>query len=190
MIFRKASALVCLASALSACAEGSPPLADTFRSAAPPGSVPTVANETEPAAVVVSFLAEGLSSDVDATAVVLGMAAQPYVAEVGTSERRGEDGEDTTANLRGKLVFESEATYEAWVSGDMDDLFAPLGGVSEVARLDISRPEASASSSVGAVSRDMSITYQNTGNDAEGDADIDAVTVICPGDYADCKPSN
>lgn len=152
----------------------------------------------------------------DTSAIVLEMAAQPYVAEVGTSRKQSPSGMQggqnqtsgqgnaqsqtggqgtnsaarQTVNLKGKLVCETEDAYAAWAENDLVTTFAPLGGIASVARLDISRPEANASSRMGGGSGDTSITYQNTGNDATGDADIDAVTVICPGDYADCKPSN
>lgn len=36
----------------------------------------------------------------------------------------------------------------------------------------------------------MSVEYVNIGHDAAGASDIDAVTVVCPGDGAKCKPSN
>ena len=39
------------------------------------------------------------------------------------------------------------------------------------------------------IADDISIIYSNSDNESEGDADIDAVTVIC-GDGAQCEPSN
>ena len=114
----------------------------------------------------------------------LEMAQDPHVARLSVSA-------DAAS---GSLVFEDLATFTEWRETEMGAFFEPLGGPDvvetslRVTRADLLRATdpLAATDAMGSVS----IEYSSSGNEATGDADVDAVTVICPGDDADCKPSN
>lgn len=97
------------------------------------------------------------------------------------------------SRVEGALVFQEFEAFSLWREDKMESFFQPVGGVSDLKMsLRIFRPELLAQSNVPGMDPidDVSVSYRNTGNDSAGDADIDAVTVICPGEQADCKPSN
>jgi hypothetical protein len=99
------------------------------------------------------------------------------------------------ASVHGTLLFSDVAELAAWRQSRMADFLAPMGGADEL-RTTIRIVNRDLLNAYGLGNPDsalenLSITYTNTGNDASGgDADIDAVTVVCPGDFADCSPSN
>ena len=114
----------------------------------------------------------------------LEMAQDPHVARLSVSA-------DAAS---GSLVFEDFDAFTEWRETEMGAFFEPLGGPEvvetslRVTRADLLRASdpLAATDAMGSVS----IEYSSSGNEATGDADVDAVTVICPGDDADCKPSN
>ncbi|WP_370159307.1 hypothetical protein [Limimaricola soesokkakensis] len=97
------------------------------------------------------------------------------------------------SRVEGALVFQEFEAFSLWREDKMESFFQPVGGVSDLKMsLRIFRPDLLAQSNVPGMDPigDVAVSYSNTGNESAGDADIDAVTVICPGDQADCKPSN
>ncbi|MCZ4260608.1 hypothetical protein O4G76_07105 [Limimaricola sp. G21655-S1] len=97
------------------------------------------------------------------------------------------------SRVEGALMFQEFEAFSLWRKDKMESFFQPVGGVNDLdMSLRIFRPELLAQSNVPGMDPigDVAVSYRNTGNDSAGDADIDAVTVICPGDQADCKPSN
>jgi hypothetical protein len=101
-------------------------------------------------------------------------------------------GEGTSVN--GMLVFTDIAGLTAWRGSEMEDFFAPLGGMDMVETtiriVDRGRLAEYGLGTSDTPLENLTITYVNEGNESDGDADIDAVTVVCPGDFADCSPSN
>lgn len=138
--------------------------------------------------VVLEFNAPEVSLEgADAFAGVLVLADDPHLARMIVSP--GPDG-----GVSGALVFPGVDAFTAWHDGDGSGFFDPLGESASieqtlrVSREDLMRHLEDAGG-LGSLD-ELSIEYANTDNDAAGDADIDAVTVICAGDDADCKPSN
>jgi hypothetical protein len=146
--------------------------------------------------VVVEFMATDLQIEGGAASAALELAQEPQLADLDISVVAVPDGsgdDDQRYDLDGALVFPAVEAFETWRDDRMQDYFAPVGGLSRLATsMRVFRPGlvAQAESGMGSGLEDVSITYRNTGNDSAGDSDIDAVTVICPGDHADCKPSN
>ena len=105
------------------------------------------------------------------------------------------DPPDAPASAEGTLLFGDLAALAEWRQTDMDDFLAPMGGADAVATtIRVVNKDTLAAYGLGGTQtglENLSITYTNTGNDTGGaDADIDAVTVVCPGDFAECSPSN
>ncbi|WP_338243775.1 hypothetical protein [Aurantiacibacter hainanensis] len=112
-------------------------------------------------------------------------ATQPNVARLGL-----EDGE--TGEVSGLLVFATIDEFAAWRESSMDSFFGNFGEDASFRSVRIIRPanaELSGRSGLSQLADEIRISYQNAENEAAGDADIDAVTVIC-GDGAECTPSN
>lgn len=134
---------------------------------------------------VLSFSAATTGGDPLATAAEL--ARDPRAARVALRRDAGEA-------ITGRLVFEDVAALEAFRADGMADYFAPVGGMDSVeVEMTAFRPALLRRSDAEALLDgldSLSITYSNDGNRAAGDADIDAVTVICTGGDADCTPSN
>lgn len=145
-----------------------------------PSSVPVIVFEVSvPRAV----------ADGSLLAVILDMAEAPQLSRVQVSDLFADaSGVDAT------LVFEGLETFSLWRENEMEPFLRPLGGMAGAnVTLRIFRSDLLATGhpqQTAAGLGDVSVTYRNSGNDSAGDADIDAVTVICPGDDADCKPSN
>ena len=119
-------------------------------------------------------------------AVALKMAQEPFVARIDVPS--GSEG-----SLMGTLVFDDPEAFTAFREGGMNAFFEPLGDPSTVQMdLTVFRPDLvregdpSASGGLGG----FSVNYSNDDNRSAGDADIDAVTVVCPGENAECSPSN
>ncbi|MXO84573.1 hypothetical protein GRI38_00805 [Altererythrobacter aurantiacus] len=113
-------------------------------------------------------------------------ASQPGVAQLRFRHRYN------NAEVRATIVFESMAHFLSWRETEMAQFFDAFGQNIEIRSVRIVRPEELAkagASDLSQIADDIAITYRNSGNESEGDADIDAVTVIC-GDGAQCKPSN
>lgn len=94
--------------------------------------------------------------------------------------------------LTGILAFESIQEFEEWGASGFEEFIAPFGPDASLRSLRFVRPNHSVigdNDALAALAERIQVSYRNTGNEAEGDADIDAVTVIC-GDGATCKPSN
>ncbi|EKE43275.1 hypothetical protein OCGS_2612 [Oceaniovalibus guishaninsula JLT2003] len=135
---------------------------------------------------VLDFTVE-LGADIDPVAAVTQMAQSEHLARLDTDP-------DLAIGTSGKLVFQDPADYATWLQEEADTFFGPVGGLEAVNLnalvfrpdlLSISDPEA-----LLAGLENLSIRYVNMGNRSDGDADIDAVTVVCTGRGADCKPSN
>ena len=135
--------------------------------------------------VVLTFTAEDVQGD-DFMAQAADTARAPYVAQITVSS-------EAQGAASGVLVFETLGRFSDWRDDGMSEFFEPFGGAASVETtlrafradlLQASDPR----SAVG--SEDMTVEYTNTDNDAAGDAEIDAVTVVCPGDDAECSPSN
>lgn len=134
---------------------------------------------------VVQFEARSGSSDEAIVPVITQAASQPHVAKLTLSQS------DRT-RVSGTLLFETMEGFETWRSSDMQPFFDQFGEEFSVTSLRVRLPRELARASdngLASIADDINIAYRNTGNDADGDADIDAVTVIC-GDGADCTPSN
>ncbi|SDY92553.1 hypothetical protein [Citreimonas salinaria] len=154
------------------------------------------APEARDVVVVVAFSATGLALENNAVNAVIELARDPNLSDVEVSVAEPEPNENGPSNrydLDGALVFSKLASFTQWHEKHMDNYFAPVGGLDAVeTSFHVARPDLLELKDLGAEHglEDVSISYSNSGNDAAGDADIDAVTVICPGDHADCKPSN
>ncbi|SFP47660.1 hypothetical protein [Tranquillimonas alkanivorans] len=140
--------------------------------------------------VVFEFTATDVQAEGDLTARILGMAEAPQVARVVTSGPPS----DGATRVEGALVFDGLDAFSTWRESEMEPFFQPVGGTSGLdTTLRIFRADLVAAGNpdgAGGALGDVSVTYHNSDNDSAGDADIDAVTVVCPGDHADCKPSN
>lgn len=140
------------------------------------------------AVAVLEFTANDVNMERDVVSNVLDIAQEPSLSRLEISNLTAE-----TSRVVGALVFDEIEAFSVWRKEKMESFFQPIGEMTELdTTLRIFRPELLAQSDVQGLSslRDVSITYRNSDNDSAGDADIDAVTVICPGDQADCKPSN
>ncbi|WP_375259271.1 hypothetical protein [Citreimonas sp.] len=165
-----------------------------------PHAGPAGAQSTEPAApdtvIVVEFRALDLAIDGGAVDAALALADTPHLADLDISVASGtpDAGRDGARyDLDGALVFSDLDSFSSWKEDGMTGFFDPVGGLAQVATsMRVFRPNLLAQADDGMRSgfEDVSIRYRNSGNDAAGDSDIDAVTVLCPGDHADCKPSN
>ena len=105
------------------------------------------------------------------------------------------DPPDAPASAEGTLLFGDVAELARWRQTRMEDFLAPMGGADAVATtVRVVNHDVLAAYGLGGPRtglENLSITYTNTGNDTGGaDADIDAVTVVCPGDFAECSPNN
>lgn len=120
---------------------------------------------------------------------VLAQAEAPQLARLVVR-----DPPDEPANVNGTLLFADVAALVAWRQTQMEDFLTPMGGADEV-ETTIRLVNRELLDAYGLGRSDMglenlSVTYTNADNASDGDADIDAVTVVCPGDFADCSPSN
>ncbi|PRY94477.1 hypothetical protein BCF33_0067 [Hasllibacter halocynthiae] len=113
------------------------------------------------------------------------LAGRPFVAQLDLSAAEGP---------RGTLVFRSVGAFENWRRDERGEFYETFGGADAVEEESLAfRPDLLAISDpeeLLAGLKTLSIAYVNTGNDSKGDADIDAVTVVCPGLGAECSPSN
>ena len=138
--------------------------------------------------LVLEFTASDVKMAGDVVPNLLEMGQEKQLSRLEVSDLDAE-----VSYIEGALVFQEFEAFSLWREDRMESFFQPVGGMEDLEMtLHIFRPELLAQSDVhgtGALS-DVSVSYRNTGNDSAGDADIDAVTVICPGDQADCKPSN
>ncbi|WP_156032403.1 hypothetical protein [Parvularcula oceani] len=104
------------------------------------------------------------------------------------------DQPDAPATVEGALIFADIAALAEWRDRRMQDFFEPMGGPDAMqTTIRVVNRDLMARYGLGSADmplEEVSITYANEGNDAGGDADIDAITVICPGDFSDCDPSN
>ena len=105
------------------------------------------------------------------------------------------DPPDAPASAEGTLLFDDVASLARWRQRRMEDFLAPMGGEDAVTTtIRIVNKDVLGAYGLGGTRaglENLSITYTNTGHDTGGaDADIDAVTVVCPGDFAECSPSN
>lgn len=135
-----------------------------------------------PAAVVLHYSVTGVQSD-SLLARATAIAAEPHVARV----RMAGEGKSS----KGVLVFASLEDYASWRERRMAGFFNGFGPGATVESVRILRPdqiEKSQAMDLLGIG-DVNIQYRNADNEAEGDADIDAVTVICA-DGAECEPSN
>jgi hypothetical protein len=178
-------------------------MSDTARMAAAialsmAASFPAMAQESEPGrpasgpdapVVVFEFTATDVAAEGDLIASVLEMAAAPQVSRLVASDPSAD-----AARVEGALVFDGLDAFSRWRETEMDAFLQPVGGMAGLeTTVRVFRAGLLAKGyprEAGGGLGDVSITYRNSGNKAAGDADIDAVTVICPGDDADCKPSN
>ena len=154
--------------------------------AAPPLSAqPEGAGDAPPVAVL-SFTVSGLAPGA-VMGAALDLAASEHLARLRTPP------EGSDEQLRGALVFRGIEAARAWIEGEMADWRAPVGEAEIDMGLELYREDLLRMSDVETVLaglEELDIEYTNTGNDAEGDSDIDAVTVVCTGDDPDCEPSN
>jgi hypothetical protein len=151
-----------------------------------PDAQAQVSDGVPPLVVRVEFGAELPGGD-DVISAGTELAGPDYVARVDVSP-------EPDGMVTGTRVFEDVAAFSNWRSDDMEEYFGPIGGAAGVAMdVTVFRPEAlrrsDPDSFLGGL-EGLSIHYANTGNHAAGDADIDAVTVICTGGDARCAPSN
>lgn len=136
-----------------------------------------------PAGLVVHFTASNIQPRTIA-ARAAAIAQEPYVGRIRFSRR--EEG-----SASGVLLFDDINSFTGWRDGTMEGFFDALGPEATVQSVRIMRPEqlrASGGDELLGLG-DVKIQYSNAGNEADGDADIDAVTVIC-GEGANCEPSN
>lgn len=153
------------------------------------GAAPnSLSNEAVVPLVVLEFRAQQIPLEGgDPFASLSALTADPHLARLIATA--GADG-----GVSGALVFEGVDAFRAWNDGEGSGFFDPLGEGASVERtLKVWRDDLVGylADQGGLGSLDgLSIEYTNTDNDAAGDADIDAVTVVCSGTDADCKPSN
>ena len=100
------------------------------------------------------------------------------------------EADPTAGGASGRLVFEGLETFANWRETQRDSFFAPLDAGRIETRLTLFRPGLLRRGDPQAEAGSVSVRYVNSDNDAAGDADMDAVTVVCPGDDAECSPSN
>lgn len=146
---------------------------------------PTAAWET---VLVLEFSAMDVNMGRNAVSNLLEMGQEKQLSRLEVPGLSAE-----VSRVEGALVFQDFETFSLWREDRMEGFFQPVGGMNDLdMSLRVFRPELLAQSKVPGMEPigDVSVSYRNTGNDSAGDADIDAVTVICPGDQADCKPSN
>jgi len=146
---------------------------------------PTAAWET---VVVLEFFAPDVQMAGDAVSDLLEMGREEQLSRLEVPDLGAE-----VSRVEGALVFQEFEAFSLWREDRMEGFFQPVGGMNDLdVSLRIFRPDLLAQSDVPGREPigDVSVSYRNTGNESAGDADIDAVTVICPGDQADCKPSN
>ncbi|XBQ16624.1 MAG: hypothetical protein ABL308_01825 [Oceanicaulis sp.] len=133
--------------------------------------------------------AQARESDPVSVPGVLARAETPQLARLKLRERP-----DAPTAVDGLLIFEDVSALTAWRQTRMDSFFEPMGGAGaiemKIRLVDKALLEQYGLGGPDTPIENVSITYENTGNEADGDADIDAVTVICPGDFAECDPSN
>ena len=134
--------------------------------------------------VVMTFTVEDAQAE-DLVSTATDLARAPFVAQLVVSPQE--------SAASGTLVFRSPQRFSDWRSNRMETFFGRFGEAASIEttlrmfRADLLRTsDPRAGANVGGVS----IAYSNADNDAAGDADIDAVTVVCPGDDAECSPSN
>ncbi|CUH40195.1 hypothetical protein JSE7799_02925 [Jannaschia seosinensis] len=139
--------------------------------------------------VVYEFAATEVGAEPNLVAAMLNMAEEPQLSRLEVTDVSAD-----TSGLEGALVFEGLESFSLWREDGMQSFFEQLGGVGSLdTTLRIFRPNLMAKGyldGTGNALEEVSVNYRNSGNDSAGDADIDAVTVVCPGDHADCKPSN
>lgn len=193
MAFRKAALACAIASILAPVvpagaqqpdqdqAAGTPEAQDRAQGAPAP-------RQTEPPVVVLDFDARGIRSGEEVLPELLGLAESPQLAELTLSP-----GDEPSAS--GSLVFEGLDAFETWRDEDAQAFFDAFGDGATIERTVRIRRGALAalagrdgSVGLGGLER-VSIDYSTEDNEATGDADIDAVTVLC-GEGADCEPSN
>ncbi|WP_334061063.1 hypothetical protein [Limimaricola cinnabarinus] len=146
---------------------------------------PTAAWET---VIVLEFSATEVKMAGDAVPNLLEMGKETQLSRLEVPDLGAE-----VSRVEGALVFQDFGTFSLWREDRMEGFFQPVGGMNDLdMSLRIFRPDLLAQSNVPGMDPigDVAVSYRNTGNESAGDADIDAVTVICPGDQADCKPSN
>ena len=139
-----------------------------------------------PPVAVIGFTVSGVAGR-DALRAALDLASSPHLARLTTPR------EDAGEAMRGRLVFDSPDAARDWLEQDLETWSAPLQGAELVLSAEIYREDLLRRSDMQTVLDgldELDIAYRNTGNDAAGDSDIDAVTVVCTGTEADCKPSN
>lgn len=128
-------------------------------------------------------------TDPVSVADVIARADEPHLARLVLRDPPGEP-----VSVEGTLLFGDVDALVTWRRTRMADFLQPMGGARAI------------ETTIRVVNRDLlgeyglgnrasnlenlQVTYTNTGNTADGDADIDAVTVVCPGDFANCSPSN
>lgn len=148
-------------------------------------SAPTAASEV---VIVLEFTVPDVEMAGDVVPDLLKMSQEKQLSRLEVSDLGAE-----IIGVEGALVFQEFEAFSLWREDRMESFFQPVGGMNDLEMsLRIFRPELLAQSAVPGMDSigDVSVSYHNTGNDSAGDADIDAVTVICPDDQADCNPSN
>lgn len=113
------------------------------------------------------------------------LAMQPDVARVMLRER------DQT-RMSAVLVFNDRADFLTWQETQSGRFWTELGNSAKIRSVTVSDRrllDMAGLGRAGMLPENVSVTYENTGETADGDADIDAVTVICS-DGAICEPSN
>lgn len=136
--------------------------------------------------VIMSFHIGAVAPTAEPLMLATFAAAQPGVAQLRYRSR------DDGAEVRGTVVFSSMDEFLAWRETEMTRFFSAFGQNIEIRSVRIVQPEELAkagATDLSQIADDISIIYSNSDNESEGDADIDAVTVIC-GDGAQCEPSN
>ncbi|MCJ7421753.1 hypothetical protein [Sphingomicrobium astaxanthinifaciens] len=150
--------------------------------AAPPA--PPVAAAAPAPALVVRLTA-------DAPAVERPLLVAQRLARDPRVARATFDNEDG-ALLALVLVFPDRADFSRWMNGGRPALLDGLGEGARIRSITLTDPALVRRAGLdprGLPAGNVSVTYANSGRTVEGDADIDAVTVLCT-DGALCKPSN
>jgi hypothetical protein len=134
--------------------------------------------------VVMTFSAE-TPSGADPMELAANIAREPGVARITLDAEKGN-------TLSVALVFDDKAALADWREDRSRRFMRMLGEDGTVTSVNIADRGLLARAGLEAVAplpENLRIVYENEGETADGDADIDAVTTICTGG-AICKPSN
>lgn len=172
-----------LPAAIAALLAGCSTSIDTSERGAPRASAP-VTPMADAMPVIMTFSAEAPSSG-DPMELAANVAREPHVARITLDPEAGN-------TLSVALVFDDKGQFADWREERSRRFLRMLGedaSFTSVRIADRGLLRRAGMDAVAPVPENLRIVYENEGETADGDADIDAITTICTGG-AICKPSN